>query len=201
MFFYFDKHTLYLYDAERPKEVPMSHIRLFSGALDCIHLAVFSQNNPGIALKVTKRLMCTMGGERVAASYHTEEDCFYLCEPHLEEVIGAMATPDLKQALVISIALHESRHRAQVHGLVKQTLHPDYYLPKDIAAGVWKRARVGISSAVPYELDAYTLQLMFHQVVRHGRKRSTPELVRLAAHMAALSTQELTQKFKPYMPA
>lgn len=179
----------------------MSFLRLFGGTLDCIHRRIFGASNPGVVLMVTKKPMCTVSGEKVGACYHTQEDCFYVSEPHMEEILSIANSTFLRSTLIISIALHESRHRAQVHGLVPTTLHPNYFLPKRLAKEVWQRARSGHSSSVGYELDAYTLQYMFHQVTLLGRTRSAPELVRLAAYMASLDTTTLTQKFAPFKPA
>jgi hypothetical protein len=179
----------------------MSFLRLFGGALDCIHRGIFSANNPGVLLMVTKKALCTTSGEKVGACYHTQEDCFYVSELHMEEILSVVNSPFLRSALVISIALHESRHRAQIHGLVPTPLHPNYFLPKPLAKEVWQRARSGHPSSVKYELDAYTLQYIFHQVTLRGRTRSISELVRLAAYMASLDAKTLTQKFAPFKPA
>lgn len=179
----------------------MSCLKLFGGTLDCIHRSLFWDENPGIFLSTTSEPIYTVSGSKIAACYHITQDCFYLSLPHMELLLSGVACPQLRRTLIISIALHESRHRAQIYGKVRHMLHPGYCLPPALQKEVWRRARSGRSTSVAYELDAYTLQYLFHQVVLHGKPRTTSELVRLAACMACLDTRGTLYRFKSLQSA
>jgi hypothetical protein len=93
---------------------------------------------------------------------------------------------------LLAIAIHETRHRLQVHSKVEM-LNPSFLLPKRISREVWRAVRIYPSSEIPYELDAFTLQKLFQLIAHFGPKRGYRDLECIGADMLTMTARELKQ--------
>lgn len=98
------------------------------------------------------------------------------------------------EILILSIALHEVRHRMQEHNKVTGYLHPHFMFPKYVAKRIWNAVTNEYpSKSVRRELDAYTLHTLFEIIAKAGRKKGKQDLIYMASEMLTLNPKQLSE--------